>query len=188
MKTILTLLVVLGLSATLTAETINLGGGRTARLTLPETWKATEVFPGLSGSPTNGTTVRYVTKNGSNDAVLMSLLSVPDERLAEPAVLRELVEASSQQFVDSSVERKAYLKEFKVDGKTGYACLFTDDALVGLPTKKDDYKTLTSCYVYLGNHLLLAAMIFSDDPAAPAFAEARRLVQSLILTAAQKPI
>ncbi len=38
------------------------------------------------------------------------------------------------------------------------------------------------------DHLLLVATIFSDDPSAPAFSEARRLVQSLTLLVPQKPV
>ena len=188
MKNTIILLLALALPAAVAAEKIDLGAGRAAQLTLPDGWAATKVMSGLPDVPANATTVRYVTKNGSNDAVLISLLPVPDEQFADPAVLQEMIEASTRQFVDGSVEHKAYLKDFKVAGKSGYACLFTDAALVGQPTVKDDYKTLTSCFVYLGDHLLLVATIFSDDPSAPAFAAARRLVQSLTLSASQKPI
>lgn len=188
MKRIPTLLLSVGLATVLSAERIDFGAGHSAQLILPEGWVATKVPEGLPTNPAKAAIVRYATKNGSNDAVLLSLLSVPDDQLADPAVLRELVEASTRQFADASVEHKAYLKEFKVAGKSGYAALFTDDGLVGLPPKKDDYKTLTACYVYLGNRILLVAMIFSDDPTAPAFTEARRLVQSLTLVSGQKPI
>lgn len=188
MKEFLALFLALGLTATLSAEKLDLGAGRSAQLTVPAGWIAAKVMPGLPAGPATATSVRYVTKNGSNDAVLITLLPVPDEQFADPAVLQEMIEESTRQFAEASVEHKAFLKDFKVAGKSGYACLFTDDGLVGLPTKKDDYKTLTACYVYLGDHLLLVAMIFSDDPTAPAFTEARRLVQSLALTASQKPI
>ena len=187
MKAILSLFLALSVPAA-AAERIDLGGGRTALLTLPAGWEATKVPEGVPENSARAVTVRYATKDGSNDAVLLTLLPMPDEQLADPGLLRELVEFSTRQFIDASVERKAYLKEFKVAGRTGYAALFTDAALVGQPARKDDYKTVTSCFVYLGDGLLLAATIFSDDPSAPAFAEARRLVQSLALLAPQKPI
>lgn len=188
MKTLLTPLLALGLAASLAAEKIDLGAGRSAHLTVPDAWKAAKVLEGLPQIPADATALRYVTKSGSNDAVLLTLLPVPDEQLADPANLQQMVEASTRQFVDGSVERKAYLKDFKVAGKSGYACLFTDAALVDRPPVKDDYKTITVCFVYLGDKLLLAATILSDDPSAPAFGEARRLLQSLTLTSAPKPI
>jgi hypothetical protein len=187
MKKILPLFLVLGLTAA-AAERIDLGAGRAARLTLPANWEATKGPESQTENSARAVTVRYATKDGSNDAVLITLLPMPDELLADPALLRELVELSTHQFIDASVERKAYLKEIKVAGKTGYACLFTDAALVGQPVRKDDYKTITICFVYLGDSLLLAATIFSDDPSAPAFAEARRLVQSLTVSSPQKAL
>lgn len=188
MKTMLNLLLALVLPAALSAETINLGAGRSARLNLPDAWKAAKVLQGLPENPAGPANVRYVTKNGSNDAVLLSLIPMADEQYADLAQLRALVKESTQQFADGSMERKANLKEIKVDGRTGFSCLFTDAELVGQPTKKDDYKTITSCFVYLGDNIMLAATIFSDDPGAKAYDEATRLLQSLTLSTPQKPI
>lgn len=187
MKTLPILFLALTLSA-VSAETIKLSDGRTARVTLPETWMAAKVLEGLPENSPETTTVRYVTKSGSNDAVLLTLIPMADEKYEDRALLRALVEESTRQFVDGSVERKASLQEFKVDGRTGFACLFTDAELVGKPTEKDNYKTITSLFVYLGDNVMLAATIFSDDPAGKAYAEGVRLVQSLTLAAAQKPI
>ena len=54
--------------------------------------------------------------------------------------------------------------------------------LVGQPPVKDDYKTMTACFVYLGDRVLVSATIFSDDPKGPAYGEAVRLLKSLAVS------
>jgi hypothetical protein len=183
-------LVMIALSAAVAhaVERIELGSGRTAVLTLPATWGATALPPRPPGMPAMGATVRYAPKDGGNHAVLITILPVPDERLADPANLQALIKLATRRYLPGSVEKEAELKEFKVGGKTGYACLFTDAKLVGQPPVVDDYKTMTTCFVYLGDRLMLNASIFSDDPTGNDYATARRLLQSLTITLPQNPI
>jgi hypothetical protein len=169
-------------------ERIDLGSGRSARIALPPDWQPTALPPRPPGIPEMGSIVRYDTKNGSNDSVMLSVITVPDDRFADPVEFKAFTEKLLQRYARDSVEGKVDLKDFKVAGKSGYLCLLTDPNLVGKPTIKDDYKTSTACTVYLGDRLLLNATIFSDDPAGPAYAAAKKLVQSLTITLAQKPI
>jgi hypothetical protein len=177
-----------GVGAVVAAEKISLGSGRSAVLTLPDTWESTALPPRPPGIPEMGATVRYVPKDGSNHAVLISIVPVPDERLADPETLQAMVRMAARRYLPGSVEKEAELKEFKVGGKTGYACLFTDAKLVGQPPVKDDYKTMTTCLVYLGDRFLLSASIFSDDPAGADYVAARRIIQSLTISLPQDPI
>jgi hypothetical protein len=180
-KALLTLALLPLLTFTGRAEKIDLGSGKTAFVTVPNTWKAAALPATAPGMPTVGTNVRYATKSGSNDAVLITLLTVPDDRFADSDNLQALIEESTQQFAAGSVEGKVVLQEIKIAGKAGYYCTFTDASLVGKPGVKDDYKTLTSCFVYLGDEVMLAATVFSDDVSGPAYGEGLRLLKSLTL-------
>ena len=182
MKKFPLLLAILGLLAvTCSAEKIDLGAGRTLHLVLPEAWINAEPAAGPPDLPAMGKTVRYVTKNGSNDAVLITIVTVPDDRFNDPENLKALVEETTQQFVSGSVEGKAELKEFRLGGRPGISVTFTDAELVGKPSSKDNYKALTICFVYLGEHLMLTATVFSDDVAGKAYAEGMRILKSLTL-------
>jgi len=179
----LLLLALLGLLAVAApAEKLDLGEGKAALFTVPETWKPAAMPPGPSGMPALGTNVRYVTKNGSNDAVLITLIAVPDDRFADRENLRAMIEEATQQFAAGSVEGKANLTELRVGSHAGYSVAFTDASLVGKPPVKEDYKTLTSCFVYLGDKVMLTATIFSDDLSGKAYAEAFKLLKSIALT------
>jgi hypothetical protein len=185
---LLTLALLTVLAVTGAAEKLDLGSGKSAQVSVPDTWKKAGLPPTAPGLPAVGTTIRYVTKNGSNDAVLITLLSVPDDRFAESDNLQALIEESTQQFAAGSVEGKAILKEIRIAGKSGYYCTFTDANLVGQPTAPDDYKTLTSCFVYLGDEVLLTATVFSDDVSGKAYADGLRLLKSLTLHRAKDNI
>jgi hypothetical protein len=162
------------------AEKIDLGASKSLHLVVPESWTSTDVAA-PEGAPVMGKTARFVTKNGSNDAVLITALPVPDDRFDAPENLKALASDAMEQFVSGSVEGKADLKEFKVGGVDGFCATFTDANLVGKPTIKEDYKTVTSCFVYLGEHVLVTATVFSDDVAGKAYAEGMRIVKSLSL-------
>lgn len=170
------------------AGKLDLGEGKAALITVPETWKAAAMPAAPSGMPAMGTNARYVTKSGSNDAILITLLAVPDDRFAESDNLRTMIEEATQQFAAGSVEGKANLTELRVGGHAGYSVAFTDASLVGKPPVKEDYKTLTSCFVYLGNNVMLTATIFSDDFSGKAYAEAFKLLKSISLTSGKGSI
>jgi hypothetical protein len=170
------------LASTASAEKLDLGEGKAALLTVPDGWKAAAMPAGPSGLPAMGTNVRYVTKSGSNDAIIITLLAVPDDRFAEEDNLKAMIEESTQQFAAGSVEGKAVLKDFKVAGHSGYCVAFTDANLVGKPSVKEDYKTLTSCFVYLGDKVMLTATIFTDDLNGKPYTEAFRLLKSVSLS------
>jgi len=120
--------------------------------------------------------------------VLLSLVTVPDNRLADPATLKAMIAEASQQFVAGSVEGKVSLKELKLGAAAGFSVTFTDANLVGKPTVKDDYKAMTSCFVYLGDNVLVTATIFTDDVNGKAYAEALRLLKSISLVHAKDAI
>ena len=83
----------------------------------------------------------------------------PKPQMVEGAVVEEdasiadsVLLPGARVAASASVEGKAVLKELRVAGKSGYVCTFTDASLVGKPPAKDNYKTLTSCFVYLGDN------------------------------------
>jgi len=181
MNRIILLLACLSLPAiSARAEKIDLGAGKSLHLVLPEAWTATDVAA-PDGAPVMGKTARFVTKSGSNDAVLITVLPVPDERFNDVESLKALAGEAMEQFASGSVEGKTDLKEFKIGGVTGYYATFTDANLVGKPSIKEDYKTVTSCFAYLGEHVLVTATVFSDDVAGKTYAEGMRIVKSLSL-------
>lgn len=189
MKSLLAFLVLLaGLAGATVDERISLGSGRFAILSRPDTWEAVALPPRPPGMPAIGTTVRFAPKGGANEAVMITLVVVPNEGLAEPAELRTMAEMASRRFVRGSVEAKVDLKDFKVGGRTGYAATFTDAKLVGQASVPDDYKMMTCCYVYLGDRVLLTASIFSDDPDGGSYAAAKKIIQSITLSLPQNTI
>lgn len=188
MKKFLLLFLASGALLAAATEKIVLGAGLSALLTVPDTWTAGELPAAPPGRAIPGRNLRFVTRSGSNDSVMISLVPVPDDRLADPETLKAMVEEASQQFVAGSVEGKVTLKDLKIGGAAGFAVAFTDANLVGKPTVKDDYKSMTSCFVYLGDRVLLSATVFSDDPNGKAYAEALRLLKSISLTQAKNAI
>ena len=182
MNKFLSLFPLLGLLAvTGFAEKIDLGAGKAVHLTLPDSWTSTDL-PAAAGAPLMGQNVRYVTKNGSNDSLLITILMVPEDNIKDPENLKAMVEMSTQQFVAGSVEGKAEIKEFRFAGVSGLAATFTDANLVGKPSVKDDYKAMTSCFAYLGNQVMVTATIFTDEINGRAYNEAVRILKSISLT------
>ena len=180
MKSLLLFLVIPGLFAgALRAEKIELGGGKALLFTVPESWQPEARTADEPPAPAR--TVRFVPRDGGNEALTITALPVPDDRLAEKDALKALVEETTQQFVADSVEKKTNLREVKFGGGSGYAVTFTDAKLVGKPSVHEDYKAMTSCFVYLGEHVMVAATIFTDDPAGKAYAEAQRILKSISL-------
>ena len=189
MKKFLLLVAVVSLLAgRVAAEKIDLGGGKILLLTLPATWTTTDPVVPPSDLPLKGVNVRYVTRNGSNDAVLLTILPVPDDRFDDRDNLKQLVLQATEQFVAGSVEGKADPTEIRLGGATGFCVTFTDAALVGKPPVKDDYKVMTSCFVYLGEKVMVTATIFSDDPNGGAYAEGMRILKSILLEMPKNPI
>jgi hypothetical protein len=176
------------LAAAPAVEKIDLGSGRSAVVTVPESWAPAALPPRPPGVPVIDATVRYAPKNGANEAVLISLIVVPDDRMADPAALKAMSELASRRFARGSVEGRADFQEFKVGGHSGLAARFTDASLVGKPSVPDDYKTMTCCFVYLGDRVMLNASIFSDDPAGEGYAAAKKIIQSLTLSLPQNTI
>jgi len=163
------------------AEKIDLGAGKSVRLVLPESWKASDTPLPSDAMPAAAHSVRYVTRSGSNDALFISILPDQEERFADRENLKEMVEHATEQFVADSVEGKADLKEIRVGGATGFAVTFTDANLVGKPSEKENYKAITCCFVSLGGKLMVTATIFTDDVGGKAYAEAMHILKSLSL-------
>jgi hypothetical protein len=182
MKKLLSLFALLGLLAvTASAEKIDLGSGKALLFTLPQDWTGAGMPARQPGMSEPGQNARYVTKNGSNDAVLITILPVPDDRFSDAETLKAMAEMATQQFVAGSVEGKVDLKETRFGGLAGFTTTFTDASLVGKPSVKDDYKALTSCFVYLGDRMMLTATLFTDDLNGSAYAEGMRLLKSISL-------
>ena len=180
MKNFLLALALLGLLATAArAEKIELGAGKALLFTVPDSWQPEA--RAADEPPAPARTVRFVPRDGSNEAITITALPVPDDRFADKDALKALVEEALQQFVADSVEKKANLKELKFGGGSGYAVTFTDAKLVGKPSVREDYKAMTSCFVYLGEHVMVSASIFTDDPSGRAYAEAQRILKSISL-------
>ena len=176
------LLLLLAFGALLTAaaaEKIDVGAGKVAHLTLPTDWKRTELG---ADSPAAGKSAHYVTKNGSNDEVLISLLPTAGDRTGDQENLRAMAEIATAQFVTGSVEGKADFKEVKFGGATGLTVTFTDASLVDKPSTKGDFKVVTACFFYLSENILVAATIFSADVKSQAYADSLRIVKSMSLT------
>jgi hypothetical protein len=163
------------------AEKIDLGAGKAVLLTVPAAWVSAELPPAPPDMPALGRNARYVTRNGSNDALLITTLPVPDDRLNDPENLKAMVEMATQQFVAGSVEGRAEIKEAKFAGVSGFSATFTDANLVGKPSVKDDYKAMTSFFFYLGDHVLVTATLFTDELGGPAYAEGLRILKSISL-------
>jgi hypothetical protein len=56
---------------------------------------------------------------------------------------------------------------------------FTDAALVGKPPEKENYKTVTAVFLYLGQRVLVIASLFCDEPQGGEYAEAMEMLRSL---------
>ncbi len=147
-------------------QTIDLGGGHAAILTVPDGWKTEK--PDLPAEVNqSGHLIRLVPKNGANTEVIISLSIDDDKSRADPEGLRSARRDKVEPKLPGSVETKADVQDFKTPHGSGCMTTITDAKLVGQPPKPGDYKVATIILLRLADQVVANAMLFFDDPKIP---------------------
>lgn len=157
---------------------IDLGEGRTAQFRQAPHWEQVAADPSPA-DPAVRADLRVRPDNGANVSLNLTFVSLPDEALADRENLRRFHAANTQQFIAGSVEGEVRGRDFKTPHGYGVQARFTDAALVGKPPEKENYKTVTAVFLYLGQRVLVIASLFCDEPQGGEYAEAMEMLRSL---------
>ena len=172
-KTILLVLAfVLALAAR--ADDVDLGTHGRLTLTLPKDWHA--VGRDIMGQAYDLT---ITPPGGPNAQLKLTLIYGKDDRLQDKAALSAAFLQTCAQFIPTSVEQKANVKNFTLRQGFGLYATFTDKDLVGQPPVRGNYKVMTSGLIYLGNRISGAVTLFTDNLTGPEFKPMLGIVESL---------
>ena len=157
---------------------IELGEGRSAHFRQALNWAQVAADPSPA-DPAVRADLRLHPVNGANVSLNLTFVSLPDEALADRENLRRFHADNTKQFIAGSVEGEVRGRDFKTPHGYGVQARFTDAALVGKPPEKENYKTVTAVFLYLGERVLVIASLFCDDPQGGEYAEAMEMLRSL---------
>lgn len=156
---LLRLLLFLGgtLAACAQSETLDLGGRGRLSLFLPGEWKIdTTQFGG------QGTLTLTPAKSGVNASGTLTVTFPDVDRFDTKARLKLRVEADGHAVAESSVEGKAYAREFTLSQGYGFYCNFTDRDLRGRPSQAGNYKVMTMGRIRLAADVLVEVQLMAD--------------------------
>jgi len=170
----------LGLCVAAGAETvrIDLGGERVVFFQPSSGWVQTDPGPVPEGPAVRGN-LRLRPNHDANVSLSLTFLSVPHDNLAVRENLRAFHDANNRHFIEGSVEGEVRTRDFKTPHGFGAQARFTDAALVGQPPEKENYKTVTTVTLYLGERVLVIASFFCDDPQGGEYSDAMDLLRSI---------
>ena len=172
-KTIL-LVLAFALALAARADDFDLGAHGHVTLTLPKDWHA--AGRDLMGQAYDLT---ITPPGGPNAQLKLTLIYGKDDRLQDKKALSAAFLQVCAQFIPTSVEQKANVKNFTLRQGFGQYASFTDKDLVGKPPVRGNYKVMTSGLIYLGNRVSGAVTLFTDSLTGPEFKPMLGIVESL---------
>jgi hypothetical protein len=155
-----------------------MGGERSALFKIAAGWSKADPGPAPEDPSLRGN-LRLLPGNDANVSLSLIFLSAPDDNLADRENLRAFHDANCRQFAGGSVEGEVRTRDFKTPHGYAVQARFTDAALVGKPPEKENYKTVTTVTLYLGERVLVIASFFCDDPQGGEYAEAMDMLRTI---------
>jgi hypothetical protein len=155
------------------AATFDLGSTGMLSLDVPESWTTT-------GEPleNHGYDLCFQPPSDEGPQIRFTVIVPPDgkvfDRTQAGATFREV----AAEYAKDSVEQEAAIKEKKLSDGFAFYASFTDPDLVGQAVVPGNWRTSTPCVMVLGGKIVVSATIFSDDLAAPDFAESLAVLWS----------
>ncbi len=156
MKKFLALLLLTTAGLFAQSQKIDLGSHGRITLYLDDTWK-------FDVSDFGDREIVNVAPKGDVNATCALTITYPDQdRLDTKKRLSLRVEINGQGYAGQSVEGKAIAKEFSLQTGFGFYCNFTDPDLVGKPSEKGNFKTISAGMIHLAPDVLIEVTISAD--------------------------
>lgn len=102
--------------------------------------------------------------------MILNVVFPPDRQPLSKQAIQEEADAAGDQWVDSSVEKKKELREFKLAAGYGAYCVFTDASRVGKPPEKDNFKMVATGIIWFSDDVKAGVTMVADDEKGPDFA------------------
>lgn len=106
--------------------------------------------------------VNVVPKGEVNASCALTITFPEQDRLDTKKRLSLRVEVNGQPLAERSVEGRSTAKEFSLQSGFGFYCNFTDPDLVGKPSERGNFKTLSVGLIHLASDVLIEVTISAD--------------------------
>ena len=156
MKKFLALFLLLTGALLAQSETLNLGSRGKLTLYISDKWK-------FEVSDFGDRQIVNIRPKDDTNAECSMTITFPDvDRYDTKARLKMRTEVDATKLEDQSVEGKARAKPFELKTGYGFHCDFTDPNLIGRPSKKGDFKTISVGLIRLNAEVLIEIGISAD--------------------------
>ena len=156
MKKILTLLLLSAAGLLAQSQKLDLGSHGKLSLYVDDTWKFDIADYG------DRQIVTVAPKGDINASCSLTITFPEQDRLDTKKRLSLRVEVNGQALADHSVEGKSIAKEFSLLTGFGFYCNFTDPELIGKPSERGNFKTITAGLIHLAADVLIEVTISAD--------------------------
>jgi hypothetical protein len=164
MKRLLPLLALLLLPLSAPADTVDLGTHGTLTITPPKGWTIV-----TQKEEDAGFVLLFSPPPDVNAKLIMNVVFPPEKQPLSKQAIQEEAEAAGDQWVDSSVEKKKVVREFKLSAGYGAYCVFTDASRVGKPPEKDNFKMVATGILWFSDDVKAGVTLVADDEKGPDF-------------------
>ena len=146
----------------------------TIDLETPPNWK-------MRGTATEEGGYTFIANPSSGTTALLqiSVMSIPPTLVLTDGDLRLRLHDSLRTYIDQSVEKEFRVQDLACRQGRGWYAELTDAALVGQPSKKDEYKVMRSAMLLLEPRTMVIATMLFDDAKGPEAAEMLAIVASM---------
>jgi hypothetical protein len=164
MKRIIPLLALLLLPAAAPADTIDLGTHGALVVTPPKGWTIA-----TQKEEDAGLVLIFVPPPEVNAKLIINVVFPPEKQPLSKQTIQDEAEAAGDQWVDSSVEKKKVVRDFKLSPGYGAYCVFTDASRVGKPPEKDNFKMVATGILWFSEDVKAGVTLVADDEKGPDF-------------------
>jgi hypothetical protein len=161
----------------LLADEFDLGTHGKLRIDVAPNWVAQG---DSSGAPGYNITIKP--NNEVNAAARITVLYLSGNSSISDTEMQTRFASSLEKLASGSLETRADLKRLKLASGTGFYASFTDASLAGKPSQPGNYKVMTNGMAKLGDDLVLALTLFSDDKTSPEYVAGMKMFESVKLT------
>lgn len=126
--------------------------------------------------------VSVVPKGEANASCALTITFPDQDRFDTKKRLNLRVEVNGQPLAERSVEGRSVAKEFSLQSGFGFYCNFTDPDLVGKPSEKGNFKTLSVGLIHLAADVLVEVTISADGFASEPYQQLLGMIEGMEFT------
>lgn len=126
--------------------------------------------------------VNIVPKGEANASCSLTITFPEQDRLDTKKRLNLRTEVNGQPLAERSVEGKSIAKEFSLQTGFGFYCNFTDPDLVGKPSEKGNFKTITAGLIHLASDVLIEVTISADGFSSEPYQQLLGMIEGMEFT------